>query len=73
MGNPPLRIEILPRIDDVDFDTAWERRLEIRIDPESGLIVPFLSKVDLIATKLASGRAQDLADVQAIRAAESST
>jgi hypothetical protein len=72
MGNPPLRIEILPRIDGVDFDAAWDRRVEILIDPEGGLMAPFLSRDDLITTKLASGRPQDLADVDAIRSAQRS-
>jgi uncharacterized nucleotidyltransferase DUF6036 len=72
MGNPPLRIEILPRIDGVDFDAAWARREEILIDPEGGLKAPFLSRDDLITTKLASGRPQDLADVEAIRNAQRS-
>jgi hypothetical protein len=70
MGNPPLRIEILPRIAGVDVDTAWEHRVEIVVDPKSGLEAPFLSRDDLITAKLAAGRPQDLADVDAIRNAQ---
>jgi hypothetical protein len=56
----------------VDFDAAWERRVEGVLDTETGLTAFFISKDDLIAAKLASGRRQDLADVEAIqKAAES--
>ena len=42
------------------------------LDSATGLTALFISKDDLIAAKLASGRRQDLADVEAIeKAAES--
>jgi hypothetical protein len=56
----------------VDFDAAWERRAEDVIDPETGLKANFISRDDLIAAKLALGRLQDLADVDAIRKAAES-
>jgi hypothetical protein len=70
IGNPPLRIEILPRIDGVDFEQAWPRRVEIVIAPDTQLKAPFLGREDLIASKLAAGRPQDLADVEAVRNAQ---
>jgi len=39
------------------------------IDPPSGLNAFFISSEDLIAAKLAAGRPQDLADVDATRKA----
>ncbi len=39
------------------------------IDPASGLKAYFISADDLIASKLAAGRPQDIADVDAIRKA----
>ncbi|MDQ6666525.1 MAG: hypothetical protein M3Z23_19270 [Acidobacteriota bacterium] len=42
------------------------------IDTQSGLKAFFISKDDLIAAKLASGRTRDLADVEDIRAASRS-
>jgi hypothetical protein len=39
------------------------------IDPQSGLKAFFISATDLIASKLAAGRPQDLADAEAIRKA----
>ena len=72
MGRAPLMVDILPEIGGVDFDRAWQGRVEAVIDPQSGLTVPFISSQDLIAAKLAAGRAQDIADVAALRnAAES--
>ena len=68
-GRDPRGFDILPDIPGVDFDAAWERRVEGVIDPESGLKAFFISAPDLIASKLASGRPQDIADAEAIRKA----
>jgi hypothetical protein len=68
-GRDPRGFDILPDLPGVDFDAAWERRVEGTIDAETGLTAFFISKDDLIAAKLASGRPQDLADVSAVRKA----
>ena len=71
-GTDPRGFDILPEIPGLDFEAAWERRVEGVIDPESGLTAFFISAEDLVTAKLAAGRPQDLADVYAIRnAAES--
>ena len=67
MGRAPLMVDILPEIAGVDFDSAWANRVQGIIDPESGLVAHFISRNDLIAAKLAAGRPQDLADVDALR------
>ena len=72
IGHEPLGLDILTEIPGVDFDSAWEHRVEDVIDPTSGLKANFISADDLIASKLASGRLQDLADVEAIRKARES-
>lgn len=72
MGREPVGIDILTAVVGVDFDAAWERRVEDVIDPATGLKANFISRDDLIAAKLASGRLQDLADVDAIRKAAES-
>jgi len=72
-GREPVAVDILPGIDGVDFDAAWERRVEGVVDTESGLNAFFISRDDLIASKLAAGRLRDLADVEAIREAAEST
>jgi len=68
-GREPVAVDILPGIDGVEFDAAWERRIGAVIDAESGLEACFISKDDLIASKLAAGRLRDLADVEEIREA----
>jgi len=69
-GREPVAIDILPSISGVVFREAWARRLEVVIDEESGLRAFFISKTDLIASKLAAGRTRDLADVEEINKAD---
>lgn len=61
IGVAPVRIDILTRIDGVEFDDAWRDRLEVRV---AGVRADVLSRAHLIANKKASGRLQDLADVE---------
>lgn len=63
LGYPPVRIDLLTSIDGVDFESCFERRVEISLD---GLSMPFLSLVDLRRNKAANGRPQDLADLDAL-------
>jgi hypothetical protein len=72
MGREPVAVDILPEIAGVEFDSAWDRRIEEVIDPHSGLKACFISRRDLLTAKLASARVQDLADAEAIRKAEDS-
>lgn len=66
MGQPPERIDILQQVSGVDFDSAWEHRVEGFVDEKTPALV--ISKEDLIRNKLASGREQDLLDVKKLRA-----
>jgi hypothetical protein len=59
MGVPPVRVDILMGIPGLQFDEAWSRRVEVDFD---GLTIYFVSRQDLITSKLASGRPQDLVD-----------
>jgi hypothetical protein len=59
-------VDILPRISGVAFAEAWKRRVPVDVD--QSLTVPFISRQDLIAAKISAGRAQDLADVESLRA-----
>lgn len=63
IGVLPIRVDILMGITGVGFEDAWSRRREVDFD---GLSVPFISKEDLIATKFASGRPQDLIDASVL-------
>lgn len=71
-GREPKAFDILPSIPGVDFDGAWERRVETVVDPATGLKANMISAEDLIASKLASGRTRDLADVEDLRKAAGS-
>jgi hypothetical protein len=71
-GREPRGFDILVSIPGVDFDAAWERRVDAVIDTSTGLKANFISAEDLIASKLASGRPRDLADVDEIRKAAES-
>jgi hypothetical protein len=73
MGTPPVMVDILPEIAGVVFDDAWKRRVMAKVDTDTGLQAAFISADDLIIAKLASGRAQDLADVEAMRKAREKT
>ncbi len=37
IGHAPVMIEILPKIEGVEFDDAWQKRIEIVIDAQRGL------------------------------------
>ncbi len=63
MGMPPVRVDVLMGIPGLEFEPAWDRRVEVDFD---GLRVTFISREDLITAKLASGRAQDLIDADAL-------
>ena len=63
VGLPPRRIDILTSISGVAFDDAWPDRVIHEIE---GLAVPFLGRAALIRNKRASGRAKDLADLEAL-------
>ena len=69
MGTPPVMVDIMPKISGVEFEEAWRRRVDVRIDDD--LSVPFISREDLLVAKLSAGRAQDLIDVDALRESNS--
>ncbi len=61
IGVPPLRIDVLTSIDGIEFAEAWPTRMITQFASES---VPVISKEHLIKNKRATGRTQDLADVE---------
>src|SRR5262249_35079515 len=66
IGQPPARVDILQRIDGVEFEEAWQDRYEVVV---AGVPTHVISARHLIQNKLASGRSRDLADVEAVREA----
>jgi len=67
LGNPPLRVDLMTTIDGVTFEEAWAGRLVADFGPFE---VGFLGRAQLIATKRASGRPKDLADLALLAEAE---
>ncbi len=63
MGVPPVRVDVLMGIPGLEFEAAWQKRQKVDFDD---LPVLFISRKDLIKAKLASGRPQDLIDVEAL-------
>lgn len=64
LGYPPLRIDLLTSIDGVHFNECYPNRKTIEID---GLFVNFIGYNDLIKNKKASGRHQDLGDIENLK------
>ena len=61
IGNSPRRIDIITRISGIRFEQAYVNRTAVFIE---GMQIPVISLDDLIINKRASGRLQDLADVE---------
>jgi hypothetical protein len=65
LGRPPNRIDLLTSISGVSFEDAWGHRISAELD---GLVVPMISRDDLVRNKRASGRLKDQDDVQKLEA-----
>jgi hypothetical protein len=65
IGMPPRRIDILTAITGVTFDDAWATKVSHKVDT---LDIPFLGRKALVANKRATGRAKDIADLEALEA-----
>ncbi len=60
MGVPPLRVDIMMSISGMSFEEAWPHRVSVFLADNT---VFFISKEDLMRVKKASGRPQDLLDL----------
>lgn len=67
MGRPPFRLDIMMSIPGVDFESAWRKREIVHL---GNININFISKEDLIKTKEACGRPQDLIDVENLKKSE---
>ncbi len=67
LGRPPVRIDILNEINGVEFESAWERRIEVPIGEVKAW---FISLDDLISAKRSVSRPQDLLDLSLLEAAK---
>jgi len=64
MGSPPFRLDVMMSIPGVTFETAWANRENVRLEE---LTIPFISKTDLIKSKEAGSRPQDLIDAEELK------
>ena len=64
IGIAPNRIDVITKIDGVNFDEAWKGRTSTTY---GGHTVPVIGKSELLKNKLASGRPQDLVDAELLR------
>lgn len=67
MGKPPFRLDIMMSIPGLDFQQAYKNKIEVEI---GSVTIPFISRLDLIKSKKASGRPQDLIDVEKLEKVE---
>jgi hypothetical protein len=61
LGYPPRRIDLLTTLPGVEFEACYLSKADIDIE---GLHINFISVEDLKKNKKASGRAQDIADIE---------
>ncbi|MEO8146197.1 MAG: nucleotidyl transferase AbiEii/AbiGii toxin family protein [Bacteroidia bacterium] len=64
MGEPPLRVDFLTRVNLLDFDEAWSKRKLWDLDAYK---VPIVDYEDLILTKMTTGRPKDKLDVEELQ------
>lgn len=63
IGLPPRRIDILNRADGITFDEAIAEGASFMLE---GRNIPVIGRAALLKNKRAAGRAQDIADLEAI-------
>ncbi|BAY33512.1 hypothetical protein NIES2107_54100 [Nostoc carneum NIES-2107] len=61
LGYPPNRIDLITTPDGIDFETCYSSKTEIIVD---NILVQFIDLDNLKKNKKASGRLQDLADIE---------
>ena len=64
LGYPPNRIDLLTTLPGVQFDDCYDNRVTVEID---GVPVNFIDLENLKTNKAASGRFQDLADLENLK------
>ena len=64
LGVAPNRVDILTGLTGLEFEAAWNKRIDLPLDDET---LPFLDKDSLRENKKATGRPQDIADLEALQ------
>ena len=68
VGVPPNRVDVITVVEGVQFENAWQDRVEVDID---GLRIPVIGKLHLIANKRTVRRPQDLLDADLLESSSS--
>ena len=63
LGVAPNRVDLLTTIDGVTFDEAWRGRVSGHY---GGEVVDYIGRAELVRNKRASGRPQDLLDIEGL-------
>ncbi|MBI2279956.1 MAG: hypothetical protein HYU68_04610, partial [Bacteroidetes bacterium] len=61
LGYPPNRLDLIMDLSGIDFNTSFAKHIEVMYE---GTKINFINLEDLIVNKKASGRLQDLADIE---------
>ena len=64
LGYPPNRIDLMGTLPGVDFPSCYAARVQVELD---GVLVNFIDLENLKKSKRASGRLQDLADLEGLK------
>jgi hypothetical protein len=64
LGYEPNRIDLITSISGVEFDDAWDDRVEGEMD---GVPVNLIGRAALLRNKAATGRSKDLIDLEELR------
>ncbi|MCX6868815.1 MAG: hypothetical protein NTV46_21950 [Verrucomicrobia bacterium] len=64
MGRPPMRVDVMMSIPGVTFEQAWLNKETMEI---TGTPAFFISREDLMLSKQAASRPQDLIDLENLR------
>jgi hypothetical protein len=64
IGIEPHRIDIMMDVKGLDFSRAWQNRTEARFED---VVISVVSKSDLLTSKTAAGRPQDLIDAERLQ------
>jgi hypothetical protein len=64
IGVDPVRVDIMTSVTGLDFEAAWDRKIAVDF---SGVMATVLCRADILAAKVASGRARDRRDARHLR------
>lgn len=64
MGEQPLRIDFLTKVNQVNFEEAWSKRVYFSIDDKK---IPVVDYNHLILTKISTGRTKDKLDLEELQ------